>query len=295
MILIFTKPDDKEIISLAQNAISIANLTSVETKIIPLEGSNFLDVSSYAKEIVDAEACIIDIDQMKPLAYAAELGSVGDGLLWRMRRDIDINSIQLDSRLMMITRNSLEESELVLYFKDFYSSISLKNGVTSELINGLAKWIKDTIELSKPKVFISYRSSNAEYSRKIVESLSLKGALVWFDEFKVLPGDSIPEAINRGISWSTHMILIIDESFFDSKWTKAEMDTAIYRQLTGGDEYRFRGAPIQRPLIPLFLVDPSLKIMPPLLQRIRGLDCRNRSIQEIIDILWLSIITIGPR
>ena len=117
---------------------------------------------------------------------------------------------------------------------------------------------------------------------------------MWFDEWNIMPGDSIPESINRGLGWCTHLVLVVDDGFFDSRWATAEVEAVLYRHLSG--RLRYANTWNNRALIPLFLVDPKAEAMPPLLSRIRGIDCRDsRNYSGCMQRLWVAITTVGPR
>ena len=299
MIAVFTKPRETELISWVKKAVQMAGLENQQVDVVPLDNRGYLAVRRYVNIIKDAEACIIDLDQMNTVEYTVELSSLGEGISGAVRnasRNTRIEPWLLDPRLMLVTRQTLQRNRIAKYFGDFYSSISLISGFTDELTNGLAAWLKETVKAAVPKVFISYRSAQQAFAERVVNSLRRRGAFVWFDKFNITPGDSIPEAINRGLLWCTHLVLVVDETFFDSRWAKAEVETVLYRHLSGGrGRHLFRGMLNERPLIPLFLVDPNAESIPPLLQRIRGIDCQKEDFGKAMARLWSAITTIGPR
>lgn len=48
--------------------------------------------------------------------------------------------------------------------------------------------------MSTHKVFISYSHSDKEWARKFAETISGTGLEVWFDEFRIKPGQPLVEA-----------------------------------------------------------------------------------------------------
>jgi hypothetical protein len=200
----------------------------------------------------------------------------------------------LDSRILLVTRSSEEDKQVKDHFEDFYTRISIADGIDSNKVDQLALWIKEILATSLPKVFISHRSAQKKFAASVAQSLKERGAFVWFDEWDIMPGDSIPEAINRGLGWCTHLVLIVDDTFFESKWATAEVEAVLYRHLSG--PRRHGKTWNDRSVIPLFLVDPDAESMPPLLSRIRGIDCRDSStIPDAMQRLWIAITAVGPR
>ena len=293
MIAIFTYPKDSQFTNWVKDAIQLADLSHASVEIIPLDRGG-LEARSYAETIRQTNACVVDMDQMDIFSYAVQLGSLGRGLsyLTGVRENRYWPSI-LDTRLMLVTRLPLKNHRVIDYFGDYYSTISLENGITEDITRGLADWIRNTVASSVPRIFISYRSLQIEYTRQIAQFLKTRGAAIWFDELSISPGGSIPAEINRGLGWCTHLAMIVDETFFDSRWTQVEVESVLYRHLNRFHHFRMRENP--RPLIPLFLVDPDDASMPIVLQRIRGIDCRNKTVEEVVEQLWTAITSVGPR
>ena len=49
-------------------------------------------------------------------------------------------------------------------------------------------------------VFLSYSSKDAAVVRPLAERLRADGLRVWFDEWEIKPGDSIPAKIDQGLA-----------------------------------------------------------------------------------------------
>ena len=55
---------------------------------------------------------------------------------------------------------------------------------------------------------------------------------VWYDEFKLQPGDSLRESIERGLKSCQKCIVVLSKNFFsNSGWTKREFDTIYTREI----------------------------------------------------------------
>jgi TIR domain len=298
MIGFFANPENSETIEIVREA---AKQAAPDTSfrvfdLVCRSDSMALQSREFLGEIVGLDACVIDGDAMSIVAMAAELGSLAGGMAYLAgQRDYDQQKINdLDRRVSLLTRESSVESMIFHYFGNYYTVFALQDMPASDYVPVIAGWFRDTISRSAPRVFVSYRSTQKQYATKVADSLRRRGAAVWFDEISVRPGDSISGAINRGLGWCTHLVLIVDETFFDSSWTKAEYESVLYRHLSGGLG-RYGNDMTERAVIPLFLVDPSSTDMPPLLQRIRGIDCRQKGIRSVMNQLWNAISTIGPR
>ena len=65
-------------------------------------------------------------------------------------------------------------------------------------------------------------------------SLEQLGVSVWFDEFSLKVGDSLRQAIDRGLKHSSYGIVVFSKAFFSKAWTQYELDGLIERELQGG-------------------------------------------------------------
>jgi hypothetical protein len=66
-------------------------------------------------------------------------------------------------------------------------------------------------------IFFSYNSDDKEYVRKLAAALAVTGAHVWFDEWVIRPGDSIPGAIDQGLAGFTTFALVWSEAASKSR------------------------------------------------------------------------------
>ena len=58
-------------------------------------------------------------------------------------------------------------------------------------------------------VFISYPSSDEHWAREFAESLKSHGLSVWFDKFIVQPGESLRDALEKGLRDSDVIVTLI--------------------------------------------------------------------------------------
>ena len=98
-------------------------------------------------------------------------------------------------------------------------------------------------------VFISYSSKDKAVVRALANRLRSDGLKVWFDEWEIKPGDSLPSKIEEGLEHSRVLVLCMSANAFGSDWSQLEAGT-----------FRFRD-PLnrERRFIPLRLDDAPIK------------------------------------
>jgi len=98
-------------------------------------------------------------------------------------------------------------------------------------------------------VFLSHSSRDGAFVRPLAERLRQDGLRVWFDEWELKPGDSIPAKIEDGLEHSRVLVLCMSANAFGTDWAQLEAGT-----------FRFRDPLNQeRRLIPLRLDDAPVK------------------------------------
>src|SRR5689334_16135597 len=101
----------------------------------------------------------------------------------------------------------------------------------------------------KYDVFLSHSSRDKAAVRDIAERLRKDGLRVWFDEWEIHPGDSIPAKIEEGLEHSRVLVLCMSASAFGSDWAQLESYTFRFRDPLNKD----------RRLIPLRLDEAPIK------------------------------------
>ncbi len=79
------------------------------------------------------------------------------------------------------------------------------------------------------KIFLSHNSQDKPLARTLGGQLTLAGAEVWFDEWEIRAGDSIPGRLNEGLSAFSVFVLLWSEHAAKSVWVRGELETAIAR------------------------------------------------------------------
>jgi hypothetical protein len=100
------------------------------------------------------------------------------------------------------------------------------------------------------EVFLSHSAKDKAVVRPLAERLCKDGLKVWFDEWVLKPGDSIPAKIEEGLEHSSVLVLCMSANAFGSDWAQLEAGTC------GRGNLPFR-APLnqERRFIPLRLDD----------------------------------------
>lgn len=88
-------------------------------------------------------------------------------------------------------------------------------------------------EQSDWDAFISHASEDKPgFVEPLAKRLEDFGLKVWYDNFELSVGDSIPEKIERGLASSDYGIVVLSEAFFNKDWTKEELNSLIQRDVS---------------------------------------------------------------
>jgi small GTP-binding protein len=78
-------------------------------------------------------------------------------------------------------------------------------------------------------VFLSHSAKDKLVVRPLAERLRKDGVKVWFDEWVLKPGDSIPSKIEDGLERSRVLVLCMSANAFGSDWAQLESGTFRFR------------------------------------------------------------------
>src|SRR4030088_1698638 len=78
-------------------------------------------------------------------------------------------------------------------------------------------------------VFLSHSTKDKQVVRAIAERLRADGLRVWFDDWQLRPGDSIPAKIEEGLEHSRVLLLCMSANAFGSDWAQLESGTFRFR------------------------------------------------------------------
>lgn len=98
-------------------------------------------------------------------------------------------------------------------------------------------------------VFLSHSAKDKAVVRDVAERLRADGVRVWFDEWEIKPGDSIPAKIEDGLEHSRVLVLCMSAAALAADWPQLESHTFRFKDPLNHD----------RRFIPLRLDDAPLK------------------------------------
>jgi hypothetical protein len=90
--------------------------------------------------------------------------------------------------------------------------------------------------------------------REVAERLRADSLQVWFDEWEIKPGDSIPARIEEGLEHSRVLVLCMSANAFGSDWAQLEAGTCGRGNLPFRDPLN-----LERRFIPLRLDEAPIK------------------------------------
>lgn len=81
-------------------------------------------------------------------------------------------------------------------------------------------------------VFICHASEDKDLLvRPLAEALRLQQIDVWYDEFSIKFGDSLRQAIDRGLAGARFGLVVLSPAFFAKSWTHWELDGLVSRMM----------------------------------------------------------------
>jgi len=81
------------------------------------------------------------------------------------------------------------------------------------------------------KVFISHSSKDKQFARWISVDLRSAGHRIWFDEWDIKVGDSIPRKIGHGLDACDYLIVVLSKHAVDSRWVENEWHTKYWDEI----------------------------------------------------------------
>jgi hypothetical protein len=85
------------------------------------------------------------------------------------------------------------------------------------------------------QVFLSYASADKQVARNIVDKLRQEGIRVWFDTYELQPADSIAEVMEKVLSASDYLVVLLSPHSVNSVWVQQELGAALSSDLTARD------------------------------------------------------------
>jgi len=86
----------------------------------------------------------------------------------------------------------------------------------------------------KSNIFMSYSSKDKQFVRWISVDLNNAGHKVWFDEWNILIGESIPSKIQKGLDECDFLIVILSQNSVISNWVEREWQEKYFEEINKG-------------------------------------------------------------
>jgi TIR domain len=104
------------------------------------------------------------------------------------------------------------------------------------------------------KVFLSYNSADRIFVARLASGLERLGLEVWYDQWKVFPGDSLTTSIAAGIEQANIFVFVLSPASVSAPWPQEELRAALASRILNPS---FRVVPVLRTpcRVPIFLRD----------------------------------------
>jgi TIR domain len=89
---------------------------------------------------------------------------------------------------------------------------------------------RETGHGGKWDAFISHASEDKDFVLPLVKSLERSGLNVWYDDDRLIVGDSLLQSIDYGLANSQYGIVVISPNFLKKVWPKRELDGLVARE-----------------------------------------------------------------
>ncbi len=109
------------------------------------------------------------------------------------------------------------------------------NLVEAALVERLSDARYSTKKRRGMNVFISYSSKDRQFTRWIGVDLANTGHHIWFDEWKIQVGESIPQKIGEGIQNADALLVVLSQHSTKSKWVEREWQNKYWDEVNEGD------------------------------------------------------------
>ncbi len=80
-------------------------------------------------------------------------------------------------------------------------------------------------------VFVSYAGEDRGYVTKLLERLDEEKVSYWYDRDRVMWGEPLLSAIQKGLTQSRFAILILTQMYFEKSYPRAELEALLKRQI----------------------------------------------------------------
>lgn len=105
-----------------------------------------------------------------------------------------------------------------------------KGLIDAEINRRIEEYI-DSNKLANKKVFLSHSSYDKSMVVSVALDLQESGISTWLDAIDILPGESIVEKINKGLSECKYVLLFLSNNSVKSSWVTKEWETMLWDEI----------------------------------------------------------------
>lgn len=84
----------------------------------------------------------------------------------------------------------------------------------------------------RPRVFISYSHEDGRTADAIATALRERTIGVWYDQWEILPGQSITERISEGLGSCNYLVVLLSPASVASRWVRFELEAAMQSEVS---------------------------------------------------------------
>jgi len=178
-----------------------------------------------------------------PDSIVAYILNNAEELIWESERGMEV-TMGLHGTSESIKSTDLSFSGRVLVYTPSIIDQTRWDKLEEQMSsNGLKLVVRDGVYAQKraehetPLAFISHDSRDKEeFVRELASALSQHLCPVWYDEYRLKPGDSLRQQIEAGLKACPRCIIVLSKNFFSNPgWTKREFETIYTREVVKGE------------------------------------------------------------
>jgi hypothetical protein len=83
------------------------------------------------------------------------------------------------------------------------------------------------------RAFISYSHSDRDFASRLAIDLTRAGINVWYDQWEILPGDSIIDKITAALQQNDYLLIVLSPQAVESRWVMREVNSSLLAALSG--------------------------------------------------------------
>ena len=87
--------------------------------------------------------------------------------------------------------------------------------------------------LSQPDIFLCHSSKDKTFVRRLARDLRALCVYAWYDEWELLPGDSLHARIGEALQNARHIGVVLSPDSVSSRWCTSELYEALSREKSG--------------------------------------------------------------